>query len=131
MRGPRRFWLHDSGKISLTPPSENKLEWLELAQVCEIEKLKAEIKHWQDEEVEKASCCVHNEQENVKLQKKVEILTEALKFYANKDSWEWSDEFHGHEYFMRIVTEDDETYAAGHHGGKRARQALKDAESVK
>ena len=40
MRGPQRFWLHDDGTISLKKPEPMTLDWLELVQLCELEKTK-------------------------------------------------------------------------------------------
>lgn len=43
MKGPRRFWLHDNGTITLKKPEPMTLDWLELVQLCELEKLQKQI----------------------------------------------------------------------------------------
>lgn len=88
--------------------------------------------------------------ENEKLKKKVEVLSEALKFYADKKSWNdrWYESEDGNEdnsgdIFDVVSIEDvdiqteenrlaDESFN-GHYtfGGKRARQALTEAENIK
>lgn len=44
---------------------------------AEINDLKAQIKYWEDKEVDRASCCFENEQENIKLNEEIKQLKEA------------------------------------------------------
>jgi ribosomal 50S subunit-associated protein YjgA (DUF615 family) len=65
------------------------------------------------------------QEENKELKRKLEILREALVFYADKSNWQKDD--YNHWIFDSYTNDDEyEIYRFKYCGGKRARQALKE-----
>lgn len=64
--------------------------------------------------------------QNEDLQSRLDMAVECLKFYAAEENWEFTSDFHGHEYYEEIKLVDVEsTSLAMSYGGKRAREVLK------
>lgn len=69
--------------LQITRHKIETLLTINMRQDAEVTGLKSQIKHWEDKEVEKASCCFENEQENISLKSKLKIATEAIEKYTD------------------------------------------------
>mgnify|MGYP003402945652 CR=1 FL=1 len=69
--------------LQITRHKIETLLTINMRQDAEVTGLKSQIKHWEDKEVEKASCCFENEQENISLKSKLKIVVEAIEKYTD------------------------------------------------
>lgn len=60
-----------------------------------------------------------------KLQSRLDMAVECLKFYAAEENWEFTSDFHGHESYEEIKDDEECTAPCMSYGGKRAREVLK------
>lgn len=58
------------------------------------------------------------------LEAQLQIAVEALEFYADEKSWDFTFDLNGHESYEEIKDDTENTSPAMSYGGKRAREAL-------
>lgn len=92
---PQAVWFNEHWRpvieqlesdLQITRHKIETLLTINMRQDAEVTGLKSQIKHWEDKEVEKASCCFENEQENISLKSKLKIAKDALEEIAYSGS---------------------------------------------